>query len=68
KEYRREDYERQFTIRVPEFLAKIERIKKIYKEIGNIPEDLFKILEEERQRLLEAKGKYGDHVSPFQFE
>ncbi|MCD6372731.1 MAG: phosphoenolpyruvate carboxykinase (GTP), partial [Thermococcus sp.] len=32
KDYSREDYEKQFTIRVPELLAKIERIEKIYRE------------------------------------
>jgi len=68
KDYSREDYEKQFTIRVPEFLAKIERIEKIYRDVGNIPEELFKVLEEERHRLIEAKEKYGDYISPFQFE
>ncbi|MBC7131289.1 phosphoenolpyruvate carboxykinase (GTP), partial [Candidatus Bathyarchaeota archaeon] len=32
KEYHREDYIKQFTIRVPENLAKIERVKKFYRE------------------------------------
>ncbi|AIF68938.1 phosphoenolpyruvate carboxykinase [Palaeococcus pacificus DY20341] len=68
KEYSREDYEKQFMIRVPELLAKIERIEKIYREVGNIPQELFDILEEERQRLLKAKEKYGDYISPFDFE
>ncbi|MDK2853608.1 MAG: phosphoenolpyruvate carboxykinase [Thermococcaceae archaeon] len=68
KDYSREDYEKQFTIRVPEFLAKIERIEKIYGDVGNIPEELFKVLEKERERLLKAKEKYGDYISPFQLE
>ncbi|ASJ11100.1 phosphoenolpyruvate carboxykinase [Thermococcus sp. P6] len=67
KEYSREDYEKQFTIRIPEFLAKIDRIEKTYRDIGNIPEELFKTLEEERERLLKARERYGDYVSPFQF-
>ncbi|WP_297089868.1 phosphoenolpyruvate carboxykinase (GTP) [Thermococcus sp.] len=66
KDYSREDYERQFTIRVPELLAKIERIEKIYREqVKEVPEELFKVLEEERKRLLEARKKYGEYISPF---
>ncbi|NPA47872.1 MAG: phosphoenolpyruvate carboxykinase (GTP) [Thermococci archaeon] len=69
KEYNKEAYEKQFTIRVPELLAKIERIEKIYREkVGEVPEELFKVLEEERKRLLEARGKYGDYISPFALE
>jgi len=67
KDYSREAYEKQFTIRVPELLAKIERIEKIYREIS-APEELFKVLEEERKRLLEARKKYGDYISPFALE
>ncbi|NPA75042.1 MAG: phosphoenolpyruvate carboxykinase (GTP), partial [Euryarchaeota archaeon] len=33
REYSREDYEKQFKIRVPELLAKIERIRKIYEDM-----------------------------------
>lgn len=68
KDYTRDDYEKQFTIRVPELLAKIERIEKIYREIGNVPEELFEVLAQERERLLKAREKYGDYISPFQLE
>lgn len=68
KEYTKEDYERQFKIRVPELLAKIDRIEEIYRKLDNVPEELFKVLEEERQRLLEAREKYGDYISPFALE
>ncbi|AHL21660.1 phosphoenolpyruvate carboxykinase (GTP) [Thermococcus nautili] len=69
KDYSREAYEKQFTIRVPELLAKIERIEKIYREkVKEVPEELFRVLEEERKRLLEAREKYGDYISPFVLE
>ncbi|WP_210411160.1 phosphoenolpyruvate carboxykinase (GTP) [Thermococcus aciditolerans] len=69
KEYTREEYEKQFTIRVPELLAKIERIETIYREkVGEVPEELFQVLEEERKRLLEARERYGDYISPFALE
>jgi len=69
REYKREDYEKQFMIRVPELLAKIDRIEKIYHEkVKDTPEILFRVLEEEKQRLLKARKKYGDYISPFQCE
>ena len=68
KEYSREAYEKQFTIRVPELLAKIDRIEEIYGKLEDVPEELFQVLEEERKRLLEAREKYGDYISPFALE
>jgi len=68
KDYTREDYVKQFTIRIPENLAKIERIKGIYEKIDDAPALVFKILEEEKLRLVETRKKYGDYVSPEQLE
>ncbi|WP_297501851.1 phosphoenolpyruvate carboxykinase (GTP) [Thermococcus sp.] len=69
KDYTREDYEKQFTIRVPELLAKIERIEKTYRgKVGDAPEELFKVLDEERERLLKARARYGNYISPFVLE
>jgi phosphoenolpyruvate carboxykinase (GTP) len=70
KEYSREDYKRQFTIRVPENLAKIERVEKFYEEkVADAPEELFVILNQQRERLLKAKEKFGmDYISPEYFD
>lgn len=64
KEYSKHQYIKQFTIRIPENLAKIERIKKIYQKIDDTPSILFRILDEEKQRLEETKSKYGEYVPP----
>ena len=65
KDYSKEDYSKQFTVRVPESLAKIDRIKGIYETIVNdTPKILFDILEEQRKRLLDAQKKHGDYVAP----
>lgn len=64
KEYSKEAYIKQFTTRIPENLAKIERITKIYKTIKEVPEVLFKILEEQKDRIAQAKDKHGDYISP----
>ena len=69
KEYRREDYIKQFTIRVPENLAKIERVKRFYKEkVSDTPEELFQILDQQRERLLKTRERFGDYVPPDRFE
>lgn len=68
-DYSKEDYIRQFTIRVPENLAKIDRIKKIYEStVANTAPVVFKVLKEEKRRLIEARTKYGNYVSPERWE
>ena len=67
KDYPEDDYIKQFTTRIPENLAKIERITDIYKKIPDTPEVVFKVLKEQRERLLEAKNKLGDYISPYKF-
>ena len=69
KDYSKEDYEMQFTVRIPENLAKIERILKIYREgISGAPEILFTTFQEQRKRLEEARSRYGDRISPFELD
>ncbi len=68
KEYAEEDYREQFTLRVPENLAKIERIMKVYQEkVNEVPDVLFSTLEEQRRRLEEARDKAGDYIAPHEF-
>jgi phosphoenolpyruvate carboxykinase (GTP) len=69
KDYAKEDYIKQFTIRVPENLSKIERVQRFYQEnVTDTPLELFGILYLQRARLLEAKEKYGEYISPVNFE
>jgi phosphoenolpyruvate carboxykinase (GTP) len=69
KEYSKEDYVKQFTIRVPENLAKIERVQRFYQEnVSDTPAELFDILDQQRQRLVEARERFGDYISPESFE
>lgn len=65
KDYSENDYVEQFTLRVPENLAKTSRITEIYKtKVPDAPEILFNVLEEQKQRLEEARAKYGDYIVP----
>lgn len=67
KEYLREDYDKQFTVRVNENLEKIERIEKIYREtVPDTPPVVFEVLDAQRKRLLDARQKYGDYILPEQ--
>jgi phosphoenolpyruvate carboxykinase (GTP) len=66
KDYSEADYIKQFTVRVPENLAKIERLRKFYQtQVTDTPEVLFRVLEEQKKRLLEAKTQFGDYIPPY---
>jgi len=69
KEYTLEQYEQQFTIRVPELLAKLKRIEDEYRQhVKDAPELLYALLDEQRGRLVEAQNMYGDCILPSSFE
>ncbi len=68
KEYTEERYEKEFTTRIPEHLAKIERVWKIYEQIPDTPPILFQELRQQKQRLKKAMEKWGTRVSPFKLD
>jgi len=64
-DYTREDYVKQFTVRIRENLAKMDRVEKFHRtEVPDAPPVLFEVLAAQRRRLLEAKEKFGDYISP----
>jgi phosphoenolpyruvate carboxykinase (GTP) len=68
KDYPEEDYRKQFTLRIPENMAKIERIVEIYKtKAADSPDILLKLLQEQKQWLEKIKVQYGDYVAPTLF-
>ncbi len=68
EDYTRQEYEKAFTLRIPENLAKIKRIETIYRErVMETPDILFDILGEQTERLEKTREKHGDYVSPFTF-
>jgi len=67
RDYTKELYEKQFSIRVQKFLEKIERMEKIYAGEDDIPQAFINILKVQKERLLAYKEKYNkDTVSPFE--
>jgi phosphoenolpyruvate carboxykinase (GTP) len=65
KDYTREDYVAQFTIRIPELLAKRDRMDEIYATVTDAPERLTQELAAQRTRLEKLRGEKGDYISPF---
>jgi phosphoenolpyruvate carboxykinase (GTP) len=65
KEYSQEDYVKQFAIRVKENLGKIDRVEKFHREnVEGAPEEVFRVLSEQRERLTALAKEHGDMVSP----
>ncbi|HLB74748.1 MAG TPA: phosphoenolpyruvate carboxykinase (GTP) [Sedimentisphaerales bacterium] len=64
-EFTQADYVRQFTFRIRENLAKLDRVEKIYKEkVADAPEILYRTFAEARKRLKAAAEEHGDNISP----
>jgi phosphoenolpyruvate carboxykinase (GTP) len=57
-------YETHFTLRAEENLQKIERIEKIYASYDHIPDKLFSILGDQKERLSKAIDLHGPSISP----
>lgn len=69
KDFTKQDYERQFGIRIPHLMSRLDRMEKTFKEEDNIPDMFFAQLNEQRERLMQARKKFGkDVISPFEFE
>ncbi|MFW5976584.1 MAG: phosphoenolpyruvate carboxykinase (GTP) [Bacillota bacterium] len=69
KEYTREDYEKQFSIRVDNYIDKYQRMQDIYSELSSIPEVFLNELKTQQKRLKNLKEKSNSAViSPFDFE
>jgi phosphoenolpyruvate carboxykinase (GTP) len=65
KAYTREDYLKQFSIRVAENLAKMDRVERYHRtEVDGAPPEVYRVLDAQRQRLLDVRKRFGDLVSP----
>jgi phosphoenolpyruvate carboxykinase (GTP) len=64
KDYTKEAYNQQFTIRIPEWLAKIERVLQVFENIADTPKEVFAVLKEQKGRLEAARERHGDYILP----
>ena len=68
KDYTKEEYDLQFTVRIPEYLSKLDRIEKIYKEsVEDPPAELYRELSAQRERLIAVQTELGDYILPDAF-
>ena len=69
KSYTKENYERQFSIRVSKLLNKLNRIEKMYKKEENIPQFFWSTIDTLKAKLNQLVSEKGeDIISPFQFK
>jgi len=67
KDYSKEEYMQQFTVRINENIEKIDRIVEIYKDKGpEVPETLFNTLESQKEKLKIILDEKGAYISPFE--
>ena len=66
KEYPEDLYNKQFSFYIDNIINRIELQSEAYGKEENLPPQLFKIYEEEKEGLLKLKEKYGSIVSPEQ--
>jgi len=53
-------------MRIPESIAKVDRILAIYRnDVLDTPELVFEVLERQKERLLSVHEEKGDYISPF---
>jgi len=67
RDFPKDDYLRQFTVRVPEYLAKMGRVHEIYKMMPGTQQIIFQVLDEQRERLIQARERFGAYISPEKF-
>ena len=69
KTYDLAHYEAEFAIRIQKWLEKLDRMEKIFNEEQDMPQDYFDELNQLKDRLLQAREKYGSNViSPSKFQ
>jgi phosphoenolpyruvate carboxykinase (GTP) len=64
KEYTEQDYVEQFTVRIPDLLAKLDRMEKIYATVQETPKAMANEMAAQRKRLKALQAAKGDYISP----
>jgi len=66
--YTKEDYIRQFSIRIQKYQNKLKRIKEIFNLEQDIPESFYLHLNQQTERLKQAEQKHNKSIiSPYEF-
>ncbi len=67
KDFSEDKYVKFFSIRCPQNLDKIERIKNIYHGFKDIPKAVFNMLDVQKERIEKAMKEFGDTIPPQKF-
>ncbi len=62
KEYQKEAYERQFSVRIDHLLDKLDRMENLYQKEEGMPEFFWDALNGQRKELLAMKEKFGKAI------
>ena len=68
QDYTEQDYVDQFTVRIPEILAKHDRMDEIYATIGDTPQTWHDEMSAERKRVEKLQAEKGDYISPLDLD
>lgn len=68
REYTEQEYNDQFTIRIPELLAKADRMDEIYATVDEKPALLVAEFSEQRKRLEKLRESKGEYILPADLE
>ncbi|MBD3319837.1 MAG: phosphoenolpyruvate carboxykinase (GTP) [Chitinivibrionales bacterium] len=67
-EYSKQDYIDQFTVRIPECLAKLDRMEDVYATVNDTPQAMKDEMAAQRRRLEKLKSEKGEYISPFDLQ
>ena len=62
KDYKKEDYEKQFSIRIDHLLDKLDRIEKLYQKEEDMPKFFWNLLKRQRKDLKAMKDQFGKSI------
>ncbi len=69
REYTEDEYKQQFSIKIDKLLERMDRMEATYKEEEGIPQVFHDHIQQQKERLVEAKEKYDkDVILPGEFE
>ncbi len=63
-DYSEEDYVKQFMMRIPELLAKQDRMDEIFATVSDTPEAYTREMKAQRERLVKLQAEKGNYISP----
>jgi phosphoenolpyruvate carboxykinase (GTP) len=67
-DYTKEQYVEQFTIRIPELIAKLDRMEELYSTVSDTPQAMQDEMAAQRKRLEDLRAARGDYISPFDLQ